>query len=102
MRALLARLPRLADSLARADLDVRETPVEWWRVDDAVLLVKRDDLSAPSVGGNKVRALELLLAARPQGRSLLTVGATGSTHALAVAEHGARLGIESHVITWPQ
>jgi D-cysteine desulfhydrase len=102
MRALLARLPRLAETLARAELDVRETPVEWWRVDDVVLLVKRDDLSAPSVGGNKVRALELLLATHRAGEALLTVGATGSTHALAVAEHGARLGIETQVITWPQ
>jgi D-cysteine desulfhydrase len=102
MRALFARYPRLAESLARADLDVRETPVEWWRVNGVVLLAKRDDLSAPSLGGNKVRALELLLAARRPGRTLLTVGATGSTHALAVAAHGARLGVETQVITWPQ
>jgi len=102
MRALLARYPRLAASLVRAELDVRETPVEWWRVNDVVLLAKRDDLSAPSPGGNKVRALELLLAGHRPGQPLLTVGPTGSTHALAVAEHGARLGAETQVITWPQ
>ena len=102
MRALLARYPRLAASLAVVDLGVHETPVEWWRVDGVSLLAKRDDVSAPSPGGNKVRALELLLAGRPPGHELLTVGATGSTHALAVAEHGARLGARTQVILWPQ
>jgi D-cysteine desulfhydrase len=102
MRALLARFPRLAGTVARAELGVRDTPVEWWRVGDVVLLAKRDDLSAPSVGGNKARALELLLAGVPAGRELLTVGATGSTHALAVAAHGARLGLRTQVVTWPQ
>ena len=102
MRVLLARYPRLAASMALADLGVQETPVEWWRVDGVALLVKRDDVSAPSPGGNKVRALELLLAGLAPGRELLTVGASGSTHALAVAEHGARLGARTQVITWPQ
>lgn len=102
MRALLASYPRLAESLARAELGIRETPVEWWRVGGVSLLAKRDDLSAPALGGNKVRALELLFAGLRPGRRLLTVGATGSTHALAVAEHGARLGSRTQVITWPQ
>jgi D-cysteine desulfhydrase len=102
MRELVARYPRLAGAVARAELGVRETPVEWWRVDDVVLLAKRDDLSGPTPGGNKIRALELLLADVAPGRELLTVGPTGSTHALAVAEHGARLGLRTHVITWPQ
>jgi D-cysteine desulfhydrase len=102
MRELVARYPRLARTVARAELGVRETPVEWWRVDDVVLLVKRDDLSGPTPGGNKVRSLELLLADVDPGCELLTVGPTGSTHALAVAEHGARLGLRTQVITWPQ
>jgi 1-aminocyclopropane-1-carboxylate deaminase/D-cysteine desulfhydrase-like pyridoxal-dependent ACC family enzyme len=102
MRALLGRYPRLAHSLARAELGVHETPVERWRLGAVTLLAKRDDLSAPAPGGNKVRALELLLAGVGPGQMLLTVGATGSTHALAVAEHGARLGARTQVITWPQ
>lgn len=101
MRALLARYPGLA-ALAHVDLGVRETPLDRWRVGDVSLLIKRDDLSAPAVGGNKVRALELLLAGVPAGRTLLTAGATGSTHALAVAHHGARLGLATEVVTWPQ
>lgn len=102
MRSLLARYPRLIESLARADLRVRETPVEWWQVDGVTLLAKRDDVSAPFPGGNKARALELLLAGVRPGDTLLTVGATGSTHALAVAAHGARLGARAQVLAWPQ
>jgi D-cysteine desulfhydrase len=102
VRALPARYPGLARTLAWADLGVRETPVEWWRLDGATLLAKRDDLSARTLGGNKVRALELLLAGVAPGDTILTVGPTGSTHALAVAAHGADLGARTQVITWPQ
>lgn len=102
MRTLLARYPRLVTTLSRAELYLRETPVETWLVSGTTVLVKRDDLSAPAVGGNKVRALELLLADVDPSRTLLTVGATGSTHALAVARHGASLGLRTEVITWPQ
>ena len=102
MRALLARFPRLADSLPLAALHLQETPVERWRVGDASLLIKRDDLDAPQLGGNKARALELLLGGVDATRTLRTVGATGSTHALSVAQHGAALGIRTQVITWPQ
>ncbi len=101
MRALIARFPTLA-SLARADLGVAESPVERWRVGDTTLLLKRDDLSAPLLGGNKVRALEPLLGGVATGATVLTVGATGSTHALSVARHGASLGLRTAVITWPQ
>jgi D-cysteine desulfhydrase len=102
MKALLARYPALAQALPHVDLHVQETPVERWHVGDAMLLAKRDDLTSETLGGNKVRALELLLAGVTVDEILLTVGATGSTHALAVAEHGARLGVATQVITWPQ
>ena len=102
MDLLVARYPRLRHTLPRVDLLVAETPVERRVVGGTALLVKRDDRSSPTLGGNKVRALELLLAAVPPGRRLLTVGPTGSTHALAVALHGARLGLTSEVLTWPQ
>jgi D-cysteine desulfhydrase len=102
VRALLARFPRLADSLPRAALQLRETPVEHWQVGGATLLIKRDDLDSPFLGGNKARALELLLASADGRRVLLTVGATGSTHALAVARHAGTLGLHAQVITWPQ
>lgn len=102
MLALLSRFPRLAHTLGRVDLRVRETPVERWTVNGISLLAKRDDLSAPTLGGNKVRALELLLAGTGPADTILTVGATGSTHALAVALYARQLGAECEVITWPQ
>ena len=79
-----------------------QTPVERCRVRGTTVLVKRDDLSSPVLGGNKVRALELLFASVPDNRQLLTVGPSGSTHALAVALHGERLGLQAEVLTWPQ
>jgi 1-aminocyclopropane-1-carboxylate deaminase/D-cysteine desulfhydrase-like pyridoxal-dependent ACC family enzyme len=100
--ALVARFPQLTRTLAHVDLRVSETPVERWTVDGVPLLAKRDDLSAPLLGGNKVRALELLLAGVAAGDTVLTVGASGSTHALAVAEYARSLGAKCEVITWPQ
>lgn len=100
MRGSGARPPSFG--VARADLGVRETPLERWAVGDASLLIKRDDLSADRLGGNKVRALEFLLAGVLPGDRVLTVGATGSSHALAVARYAAALGATTEVITWPQ
>ena len=102
MELLVDRFPRLRLALPRVDLRVAETPLEQWLVGGSTLLVKRDDLTSPTLGGNKVRALELLLAASPPDRRLLTVGPRGSTHALAVALHGAQLGRDTEVLTWPQ
>jgi 1-aminocyclopropane-1-carboxylate deaminase len=102
VRSLRAAFPRLVSTLPSADLGVQETSVERWSVDGISLLAKRDDLSSPTLGGNKVRALELLLAGVTRERRLLTVGSTGSTHALAVAHYGALLGATTEVITWPQ
>lgn len=103
MHALFRRFPRLALTLPPiADLGVVETPVERWRVGGVSLLVKRDDLSAPLMGGNKVRALEFLLAGVTPGDVVLTAGSTGSTHALAVARYAALLGASARVVTWPQ
>jgi 1-aminocyclopropane-1-carboxylate deaminase/D-cysteine desulfhydrase-like pyridoxal-dependent ACC family enzyme len=100
--SLTARWPRLRHALPRVDLRVRETPVECWELEGASLLVKRDDLTTPTLGGNKARALELLLAGVRPHDVLLTVGSTGSTHALAVAHFGAQLGARTEGITWPQ
>jgi D-cysteine desulfhydrase len=102
VNALYARWPLLRGTLPRVDLRVHETPLERWTLGDAELLVKRDDLSTPTLGGNKARALQLLLAGVGPDDELLTVGSTGSTHALAVAHFGARLGARTRVIVWPQ
>ena len=102
MDSLAARWPQLRHALPRVDLHVRETPVEAWELGGASMLVKRDDLTTPTLGGNKARALELLLAGVKPDDVLLTIGSTGSTHALAVAHFAAQLGARTEVITWPQ
>jgi len=66
------------------------------------LWVKRDDLASPVLGGNKVRALEFLLGGVCPGDTVVTVGARGSTHALATALHAARLDAGTVVHRWPQ
>jgi D-cysteine desulfhydrase len=66
--------------------------------------VKRDDLTSPLYGGNKVRKLEHVLAeAKLAGRSrLLTVGGIGSNQCLATALHGKRLGFNVDICLFDQ
>ncbi len=54
------------------------------------------------MGGNKVRALEFLFGGLSSGDRVVTVGSAGSTHALAVAIYGARLGAEVELGLWRQ
>src|SRR2546430_15345411 len=62
------------------------------------LWLKREDLG----GGNKVRCLELLLAAAPPGSVFVTIGGTGSSHCLATARATHMLGHHTAVALFPQ
>jgi D-cysteine desulfhydrase len=66
--------------------------------------VKRDDLSSPLYGGNKVRTLEPLLGqARREGDGwVVATGAYGSNHAVATALHAHRAGFRAGVALFPQ
>ena len=66
------------------------------------LWIKREDLSGTRYGGNKVRPLEFLLAGVRPGDEVLTVGARGSTHALATALYARTLGARATVVRWSQ
>jgi len=66
------------------------------------LWIKRDDVCADPLGGNKVRALEFLLGVVEKDDDVITVGSAGSTHALAVATYGKRLGAKVSVGRWKQ
>ncbi|HKW48420.1 MAG TPA: pyridoxal-phosphate dependent enzyme, partial [Gemmatimonadaceae bacterium] len=66
------------------------------------LWFKREDLVADPLGGNKIRALEFLLGGVRPGDAVVTVGAAGSTHALATALYARRLGARTRVFRWPQ
>jgi D-cysteine desulfhydrase len=71
---------------------------------DADVWVKRDDLTAPRYGGNKVRKLEYLLA-QAQGRgadTLITTGTLGSHHVFATALYGREHGFETHAVLMPE
>ena len=98
---LLRRFPSLR--LPRARLGSFPTPVHSVPVAGGrELLLKRDDLTARPVGGNKVRGLEWLLGDVSAGDRVLTVGARGSTHALATATYAGQLGASTTVVRWQQ
>jgi len=106
--SLIRRFPGAA-SLPRAGIATLPTPVESLGVLATELgilrlLVKRDDLTSPVYGGNKVRKLEFLLGrALADGcKAVITYGAYGSNHALATAVHARALGVEPHAVLSPQ
>jgi D-cysteine desulfhydrase len=89
-------------SIPRVPLGEYPTPIESARFPDldTPLWIKRDDLASAALGGNKVRALEYLLAGVQPGDVLLTGGGEGSTHVLATAIHAARLRARVHAVRW--
>ncbi len=62
--------------------------------------VKRDDLSSEIYGGNKLRALEFLLAdaKRKGAKSIITGAGIGSNYGAAVSAHSGRLGIRPKLL----
>ncbi|MDQ2646407.1 MAG: pyridoxal-phosphate dependent enzyme [Myxococcota bacterium] len=100
--------PKLESRLERVALGEFPTPLERSPVLEAELgspvFLKRDDLSSPVYGGNKVRTLETLFgAALARGqREIVAVGAYGSNHAVASALHAPRVGLRSASILFPQ
>jgi D-cysteine desulfhydrase len=69
-----------------------------------VAYVKRDDLTSPVYGGNKVRTLEVLfgLAKSRGARRIYSTGAFGSNHCVAAALHAPRVGLEPCCVLFPQ
>lgn len=101
MLPLIARFPGLAQ-IPRVALSDLPTPVVAAHGVAPQLWVKRDDLSATPMGGNKTRALEFLLGGVKAGDAVVTVGSAGSTHALAVATYARQLGARTFVGRWRQ
>ena len=105
---LLARLPD-DGSLPHVSLASLPTPVE--RLEELGaslglehLYIKRDDLSGPLYGGNKVRKLEFLFGeAVAQGfEEVVTLGAIGSHHVLATSIYARHLGLKPCAHHFPQ
>ena len=105
--ALLRRFPELEGRIPHLLLGEWPTPVQRLALGarlGADLWVKRDDLSAPVYGGNKVRKLEHLLAdaMRERAGSLITMGGIGSNHVVATALYGRQLGLPTVAVVAPQ
>jgi len=68
------------------------------------LWAKRDDVTAATYGGNKLRKLEFLMgeAIASGAQDIITFGAAGSNHALATAIVGDSLGLRVHSVLMPQ
>ena len=107
-RPLLRRWPQLADAFPFIELGTLPTPVEAAEMsalpDCSNLMIKRDDLSAPDYGGNKVRKLEFLLgdARALQRQHIITYGGLGSNHARATALNCKKLGLQCTAILTPE
>ena len=99
--SLVELFPALASTPRAGLLAELPTPVVPSALGPA-LWIKRDDLTAGPIGGNKVRALDFLLGGLAPGEEVLTVGSIGSTHALTTLVHAKRLGARTSVVRWPQ
>ena len=108
---LFELFPKLSQRVAHVSLGAFPTPVESVQAvarelgfGEGESWIKRDDISSPIYGGNKVRTLELLLGqARALGHSgVLATGAFGSNHALATALHAPRVGLRPSALLFPQ
>lgn len=98
--------PALAEKLPRLALSDWPTPVQQAGGFDGktAVYIKRDDMGGTHYGGNKVRKLELLLAAaKTQGhKAVLTFGGAGSNHAFATALYAREAGLRAILVLGPQ
>jgi 1-aminocyclopropane-1-carboxylate deaminase/D-cysteine desulfhydrase-like pyridoxal-dependent ACC family enzyme len=107
-RPLFERYPRLREAIPLVELADLPTPVralEGLSRDHGLRVWLKDDgPSSAAYGGNKVRKLELLLAAakRAGAKRVLTFGYAGSNHATATAVHARSLGLGSISCLLPQ
>lgn len=73
------------------------TPIEYYgKVQDNDIYIKRDDLTEPTLGGNKVRKLELFLkdAQKSNADYIVTYGAAQSNHCRLTVSMAEKLGFK--------
>lgn len=103
----------MIESISHLSLGDFPTPVERLSNLERILgfkslWIKRDDLSGPLGGGNKVRKLEYMFAAvqaSPDGdkkKTLFTIGPTGSNHVRATAVYGKASGFRVECLLFKQ
>jgi D-cysteine desulfhydrase len=95
-----ALYPTLARNLPKLGIANLPTPVSMHELALPAgmfnVLVKHDEATSSTYGGNKIRKLEYLLsrALMRGARRIATFGAAGSNHALATAIHADNIGLE--------
>ena len=95
----------MAHRLPYVALGVLPTPVErLLHLGHDQLWIKREDLSSPRHGGNKVRKLEFTLAdaMRRGHRTVVTMGGLGTNHGLATAIFCRQLGLRACLALYDQ
>lgn len=109
MIPLFEHYPAIADKIPRLSFGKFPTPVALLsgissRLKRDNLYIKRDDLTSPAYGGNKVRKLEFLLAdARKHGVvRVITTGGAGSNHAVATAVYARKAGLKAVLMLFRQ
>ncbi len=104
---------KMIESIPHLLLGNFPTPVEHLSnleraLDFKSLWIKRDDLSGPLGGGNKVRKLEYMFSAAqtpPDGaekKTLFTIGPTGSNHVRATTVYGKASGFRVECLLFKQ
>lgn len=103
--ALFRHAPELRDRVPWARLGDWPTPIEPLPLDRVTdVYVKREDISSPIYGGNKIRTLEAIFGAAVHdgAERIWATGAYGSNHAVATVLHAARAGMSAGAALWPQ
>jgi len=102
---IFKRFPELRGRIPWISLGLQPTPIEQLKgFGYENLWIKRDDLSSPLYGGNKIRKLEFVLGQVQQQRKkrVVTFGGIGTNHGLATAIFCRELGLDCVVTLYDQ
>ncbi len=102
---LFREYPDLEKKIPSISLGAFPTPIQQLqRLGDGNLWIKRDDLSSPIYGGNKIRKLEFILGntKRRNARQVITFGGIGTNHGLATTIFCNQLNIPCKLLLFWQ
>lgn len=101
---LLREYPQLATVLAPVALAMLPTPVAALPAFGPHAWIKRDDITHPVYGGNKIRKLEFVVAEmrRRQADRVITLGATGTNSGIAASMVCAQEHLPCTILMFPQ